>query len=285
MIEDAEGRGPSWARNRGLDRATGEYVFFCDDDDEVEKDFFRRPAEELARTGADFCLFGFAGFPESKRETVGNAEVRERYLPAFFGYSFDDVRRWNLGGRLDARKKLGFVWRTAFRRKFLEQRGLRFNEGMAFNEDAAFLANAAVWAEKVVSVPDQLYVYHPQLGGGLASGYCSIRHWDYKLKALEFRRRLDRETDGRIWKYCEASAVFSVLEMMHRWKKMGVSRVQYEEDLGVYLSDRRVMKAVMEFPVSWSHPLVRLAVQALRRRLRKDEKITDRYANEGYDED
>ena len=33
VVEDTEGRGPSWARNRGLCKATGEVVFFCDADD------------------------------------------------------------------------------------------------------------------------------------------------------------------------------------------------------------------------------------------------------------
>lgn len=33
VIEDEEGNGPAWARNKGLDRATNRYVAFCDADD------------------------------------------------------------------------------------------------------------------------------------------------------------------------------------------------------------------------------------------------------------
>jgi len=36
VVEDAEGRGPAWARNEGVRRATGEVVCFTDDDCEPE---------------------------------------------------------------------------------------------------------------------------------------------------------------------------------------------------------------------------------------------------------
>ena len=57
VIEDESGRGPSWARNRGLDRATGEVVFFVDADDTVDREFFSAPLSELNRSGAEMCFF------------------------------------------------------------------------------------------------------------------------------------------------------------------------------------------------------------------------------------
>ena len=52
VVDDPDGRGPSWARNRGLDRARGEYVFFCDADDLARPDFLSRPVAALAESGA-----------------------------------------------------------------------------------------------------------------------------------------------------------------------------------------------------------------------------------------
>ena len=96
VVEDADGRGPSWARNRGLDKAKGDVVFFCDADDTVRPDFFSKPLARLESSGADMCFFSFSGGRKSEDAVYrGHEAIRERYMPAFFGYSFDDVRRWN----------------------------------------------------------------------------------------------------------------------------------------------------------------------------------------------
>ena len=268
---DREGHGPSWARNRGLDRATGDCVFFCDADDTVEKDFLAQPMAALERTGADICLFAYNGCPPLQNYTLeGAKQIRAAYLPAFFGYSFADVRRWNDGGDLYLLKEPGSVCRCAFRRSFLERNAIRFDESMTFYEDAAFLAHCVAFAEKTVSLSDVLYCYRPRPGGNLASGSNSRRHWDYKFLVLEFRQRLDalvREHDGGgegVWKYCAASCVFSALEMLKLGRRAGLSRRERRDGLRAYLADAAVKQALADFPCGLRHPLTALAVAYLR---------------------
>lgn len=265
VIEDAEGRGPSWARNRGLDRATGDIVFFCDADDAVRPDFFRVPIAALESSGADLCFFSYAGGPKLEASDISGCDaVRARYLPAFFGYSFDDVRRWNSGGSLMARKEHGQVWRCAYSRSFLQRNKIRFDERIRLYEDAAFLSECVAFATRVVSVPDCLYDYTPSSSGNMATGANSRRHWDYKFLAMEFRKRLDEATGGAVWRYCEASCVFSALEMMRLWRSAGLTFAEFREGLSRYLGDERVAGAVRRFPLSVRHPLTAAAVLALR---------------------
>ena len=266
QIEDKDGRGPSWARNRGLDQAEGEYIFFVDDDDLVKENFLRRPLAELKRSNADIAFFSYVGGPALSSYTLEtNSEIRAAYLPAFFGYSFDDVRRWNSGGDLMLLKEPGQVWRCAFRREFLERNSIRFDEAMTFYEDAAFLSHSVAFASRSVSMSDELYEYIPRAEGNLASGSGSRRHWDYKFASLEFRKRLDRLAGGGILKYCQASLVFTALELGRIAARAGLDKSARREGIRRYLADENVREAVRSFPVSWlRHPLVAAAVTALR---------------------
>ena len=252
-VDDGASRGPSWARNRGLDRATGDYVFFVDADDTVRPDFFRRPLAELENLSADVCFFSDGTTVCRKSEFFdGNAAVRAKYLPAFFGYAFDDVRRWNAGGRLDERKEQGSVCLAAFRRSFLERHALRFDETMTFFEDAMFLSAVCAVAERVVAIEDVLYDYRQRPDGNLASGLGSARHVDYKFKALAFRKRLNEQCGGALWRYCEASCVLSALELLRGGHLVSFFR---------YAADPVVRKAFKEFP--WSISTILKGVRRL----------------------
>jgi len=254
VVEDPEGKGLSWARNRGLERAKGDVVFFCDADDTVEPDFFRHPLAALVSAKADLCIFQYASAP-LKRDynLVGNAAVRQALLPAYVGFSFDDVRRWNAGGDLFANREPGSVCRVAFRRDFIECRCLRFDERLFIYEDAPFMAECALYAERVVSLRENLYDYEPSPVGITATVTGRQKYWDYKY-AIHARRLALDVAGGGVWTYCAASAVFALLELMRarrNWR--------------AYLDEPRVREALKDFPISLRHPLVAMAVTYARR--------------------
>ena len=264
VSDDEAGNGPSWARNRGLERATGDYVFFVDADDAVRPDFFRHPIAALEESEADFCLCQYSGMKLKRNATLeGNAAVRAVLLPAFIGYSMGDVRRWNNGGVLAANRELGYVWRGAFRRDFIERRKLRFDETLLVNEDAAFWAECALCAERTVSLEETLYDYLPNTNGVSSTARRTRKYWDYKFAMLRCRERFE-EKYGGVWAHCEASCVFSALEMMRMWKGAGLTFGEFRRGLAAYLADERVKRAIRDFPTALRHPLVAAGVTALR---------------------
>ena len=236
-----------------------------DADDTVKPGYFRRHLDLIERTGADFVLSSFDIAPLKRDYNLsGNGAIREAMLPAFYGYSFDDVRRWNSGGELMSRKEFGSVCRCAFRRDFIERHGIRFDENLRMYEDAPFMAECAAHAERVASTPEVLYEYVPGANGILATSIGTRRNWDYKFAALEARMAIDGRAGGTIRRYCEASHVFSALEMLTLWRRAGLTFGEFRRGLARYIGHPAVSKALRDFPLSWRHPLAAAAVTVLR---------------------
>ena len=254
VVEDAGSRGPSWARNEGLRRATGDVVFFADADDAVRPRFFSEQLRALDATGSDFVLSDFDLSPLKRAYDLrGNEAVRAALLPAFFGFSFEDVRRWNAGGDLFARREMGSVWRGAYRRDFLEKNAIRFDESLRLFEDAAFLAECATFATRVVSIPESFYDYAPGEKGVVSARHDPDVYYPYKFAALRNRRAIAARAGGDVMRHFEASAAFSAVELLRA--RRGFLR---------YASDPFVRDALRRFPRSPRHPLVASAVSLCR---------------------
>lgn len=256
VSSDPDGNGPSWARNRGLDRATGDFIFFIDADDTVKPDFFKRLLSVLESEDSDFVISSFDYAPLKRDYNLtGNDSIRKALLPAFFGYSFEDVRRWNEGGNIYALREHGSVWRCAFRRDFIEKHHVRFDEALRFYEDSPFIAECACYAEKVSSIPDILYEYVPGAHGVMSASLKDGKYWDYKFTAYANRVAMNQRVGGNIWTYFEASCVFTALEFLKAGRF---------SDLRRYIHLPHVAEAIHSFPLSHRHPLVAMCVVVLR---------------------
>lgn len=228
VVADREGRGLSWARNEGLGRARGKYVFFCDADDTVEPGFFARPIEKLEASGADFCFFNNTFRPLKRQYELEGRAVLETLAPAFIGYSWGDLARallrpWRFMAALAEKREQGSVCRIAFRRELLAEHRIRFDEELFIYEDAPFVCECAIWSKRVASIPDVLYRYTPGVNGIVRTVTGSARHWAYKSAILRERKRLDEVSGGRLKRYFGASQVLGKIEfLLHSRGKYGI---------------------------------------------------------------
>lgn len=110
VVKDINSRGPSWARNRGLDRADTRYIALLDADDEWFENKLFDQLSRIAETGAGLCVEGVPMDTESF--------IRELYL-----------------GNLESLTS-SIVIDTS-------QVDVRFDEGLDRREDHLFMLEAA----------------------------------------------------------------------------------------------------------------------------------------------
>ena len=126
-----ENGGLGSARNVGIEQATGEYLWFYDVDDEVELNLLEYCVAEMDKRQLDLMIFGFWAITPSlnlteevhftEKEIRGQEQLRDCYL--------DDL--------LFVRYGNGFAWNKVYRRSFIEQNHLRY-ENQRIQQDEVF---------------------------------------------------------------------------------------------------------------------------------------------------
>ncbi len=137
-------QGLSMARNNGMALAKGTYVWFVDSDDWISEDAVKKLIPYLDGHN-DFVSFGII-------ESTENGEV-PKYC------SFPHVK--TISGRETFRQNCVHstaAWKAAYRKAFLDSKGLRFMPGV-YNEDDEFCLRVSYLAEKVTILPEPLYYY------------------------------------------------------------------------------------------------------------------------------
>lgn len=229
-----------------MERAKGDWVFFVDADDTVESDFLSRLLSVAESKDADLVISSLSISPLKREYNIEGDEIKKVLLPAFFGYSYDDVKRWYSGGRLEANREFGSVCRCAFKNSFLKKYSLRFDENLHLYEDAPFMAECSLYASKISSINKILYNYEPNDLGLMRSSLKSDKYYMYKEKALLNRLAIaSRYGHDDVLDYFRASAVFSLLELFKghsQWR--------------AYLKNDFVRDSVLKFPLSIRRPII-----------------------------
>lgn len=157
--ETRPGSGVSFARNKTLEEAGGSYIFFLDADDEMKPDLIRTVVQGMEEAQADTAVFE-ARWQTGKRTMdlwVDSAEdgsrVFDRRDPGF-------AKSFAISGSM--------LWARCYKRAYLMEKGIRFDETLSFGEDFIFNLEASCRAERLRAFPG-LCGYHYYEEGGTAS--------------------------------------------------------------------------------------------------------------------
>ncbi len=144
LIQHSKNKGLATARNTGMDNATGKYIHFMDDDDEVNSTFYENLLKASEETDADMSCCSMV-YQNIMSKSILFSE-RNVYTSMRDKYEITYVA------------KSGYVWRYLFKLEFLKNHNLRFEDGRLI-EDLPFTFQAVYYANKVVTVPDAKYLY------------------------------------------------------------------------------------------------------------------------------
>lgn len=151
--------GLGYARNSGIEIATGEYITFVDSDDYVELNTYQKLYAIATDTNVDVVFFSYQHFnDQGKKWTEPTIHQKIRH------YKGEEIR----GIMLDiisnppkAKNDSDFhvsVWSKLYRYEIIKSNGLKFkSERELISEDRLFNLDYLLHSSGVITIPDTLY--------------------------------------------------------------------------------------------------------------------------------
>ncbi|MDE5931326.1 MAG: glycosyltransferase family 2 protein, partial [Lachnospiraceae bacterium] len=175
------------SRNRGLQKAAGEYVIFLDADDVFEPDMLEKAYVKAKSCEADICIFREDLFSDNIEKRSGYAytepflkelETRDFFSPKELPDMLFNM--WN-----------GWAWDKIFRREFVVGTKLKFQKLQSTND--AFFVHAAMASATKISLLSEVLVHH-RTGNRNSVSNTRDKAWESCLVYLkELRKYLQRK--------------------------------------------------------------------------------------------
>ncbi len=176
VLYHAHNRGLSAARNTGMDKATGDYIFFLDSDDELTDDCIERLAEPAKGYAYDIIV-GNTRNIDLRSHTVSTESFLK--IPDQTALTADKILE-----SLQRRDWMIAVWNKLYLTGFIRKHQLCFKEGIIF-EDILWTFQIACLATSLFAVNHAIYLYKTREGSIMASADNCLKVHSYHVSVKE----------------------------------------------------------------------------------------------------
>lgn len=182
LLRNPVNRGVSFARNRGLDAAGGDFILFVDADDRIGPDWIAGLVRDARARAADVTI------GRSRRVLDG---VARPYPMAGLN------RRGPLAFRDIVFKDNAVVWNKLYAAAWLRGTGARFDESLTIGEDLLFNYQALRAARRIYVSDAGCYDYHADQPASIMRGSDAARRAEQFARLLARLSELDRAPGPR----------------------------------------------------------------------------------------
>lgn len=165
VVHKPNNEGLGFARNTGLDIATGDYIYFIDSDDYIESDLLEKAIKSFDEN-TEFVVFGFNRVHEKKD---GSIDKIEHLIPEKVESNSANETAY-IFSMLNTKKVFPFAWNKLYKKQFLDKCGTRF-EKTKLIEDFLFNIDLFSKAKFIKVIPERLYNYRKPQHETLVSAY------------------------------------------------------------------------------------------------------------------
>lgn len=257
VIHKANG-GVSAARNDGIAASSGEYLMFCDSDDEYMPQMAKKLFDSVTKNGSDIALCGFKKQQEGREydvpmqtECYCDGDIAKKLVMPMcvWGYAPKGCVAFPI---------YGSVCRGIYKKELIRDQGIGFPPELGLGEDMIFNINAFLGSSRISALEECLYCYYEvptsathKKGGIMWKKYVSL--WERTHADLEKHGTTQADLE---WHNFQLSR-YGVSAIVEGICPRSISKKE----------KKREVKAIL------SHPLMKKTLKELPKELSKKDKI------------